>query len=143
MFSYGIPLESKQGSFTAYTGKYPAQIIDASDPDERGRVRVICPHIFDQGESHWAEACFPPGIFYIPPVGSFVWVEFFQGNPEYPIWVGQFYPLGTAPASGDVATKGVARIGDTVTVHGSDPQGGSLTLTGTITAVASKVIING
>jgi hypothetical protein len=152
MFSYGIPIESKQGAFTTYTGKYPAQIIDTNDPENRGRVRVICPHVYDQGESHWAEGCFPPGIFYTPPAGSYVWVEFFQGNPEYPIWVGQFYPIDKAPdPETDLTTKAAAKIGDEVTVNislsGTDSGGDSITLTGTatgtITSVESKIIING
>jgi hypothetical protein len=138
MFSYGIPLENKSGSFTQYTGKYPAQIVDVADPDGRGRVRVICPHIYHNGESHWAEGCFPPGIYYVPPVGSFVWIELFQGDPDYPIWVGQFYPIDKIPTA-----KKVARVGDQVTVTGPDPQGGTITLTGTITSVSSDMIING
>jgi hypothetical protein len=152
MFSYGIPIESKQGSFSTYSGKYPAQIIDINDPENRGRVRVVCPHVFDQGESYWAEGCFPPGSFYVPPAGSFVWVEFFQGNPEYPIWVGQFYPIGKAPdPETDLETKAAAMIGDEVTVNislsGTDSQGDSITLSGTakgtITKATSKIIITG
>jgi hypothetical protein len=28
------------------------------------------------------------GVYMVPPVGAGVWVEFEQGDPEHPIWVG-------------------------------------------------------
>jgi uncharacterized protein involved in type VI secretion and phage assembly len=31
------------------------------------------------------------GVFVVPPIGSSVWVEFEQGNPDYPIWTGGFW----------------------------------------------------
>jgi hypothetical protein len=34
------------------------------------------------------------GIYALPPIGAGVWVEFEQGDPDYPIWVGGFW--GTA-----------------------------------------------
>jgi hypothetical protein len=44
------------------------------------------------------------GVFVVPPIGSSVWVEFEQGNPDYPIWTGGFWGvvakvpvLATAP----------------------------------------------
>ena len=30
----------------------------------------------------------PMGVFCVPPIGAGVWVEFEQGDPDYPIWVG-------------------------------------------------------
>ena len=42
--------------------------------------------------------CFPfagiqNGLFVLPTIGSGVWVEFEQGNPDYPIWTGGFWGL--------------------------------------------------
>src|SRR5215472_2618195 len=34
------------------------------------------------------------GCFVVPPIGSQVWIEFEQGDPDYPIWTGGFW--GTA-----------------------------------------------
>ena len=34
------------------------------------------------------------GMFTVPPIGAGVWIEFEQGDPDYPIWTGCFY--GTA-----------------------------------------------
>jgi hypothetical protein len=31
------------------------------------------------------------GFFIVPPVGFQVWIEFEQGNPDYPIWTGGFW----------------------------------------------------
>ena len=31
------------------------------------------------------------GMFAVPQIGSGVWVEFEQGDPDYPIWVGCFW----------------------------------------------------
>ena len=44
--------------------------------------------------------CFPVtgkqmGVCVLPLIGSGVWVEFEQGDPDYPIWVGCF-PGSTA-----------------------------------------------
>jgi uncharacterized protein involved in type VI secretion and phage assembly len=44
--------------------------------------------------------CFPfsgqqMGFFAVPQVGAGVWVEFEQGNPDFPIWSGCWYGLTT------------------------------------------------
>ena len=44
----------------------------------------------------WAMPCVPVagiqiGMFALPMIGSGVWVEFEQGDPDYPIWVGCFW----------------------------------------------------
>ena len=31
------------------------------------------------------------GVFAVPPIGSAVWIEFEQGDPDYPIWTGGFW----------------------------------------------------
>jgi uncharacterized protein involved in type VI secretion and phage assembly len=33
------------------------------------------------------------GCFIVPPVGSQVWIEFEQGDPDFPIWTGGFWGL--------------------------------------------------
>jgi uncharacterized protein involved in type VI secretion and phage assembly len=33
------------------------------------------------------------GVYMVPQIGSGVWVEFEQGNPEFPIWTGCFWGL--------------------------------------------------
>ena len=54
--------------------------------------------------STWAMPCVPfagiqSGFYAVPAIGSQVWVEFEQGNPDYPIWVGCFWgSAGDVPA---------------------------------------------
>src|SRR5438046_4076729 len=40
--------------------------------------------------------CFPVtgiqmGVFVLPMIGAGVWIEFEQGDPDYPIWTGCFW----------------------------------------------------
>jgi uncharacterized protein involved in type VI secretion and phage assembly len=49
-------------------------------------------------ESGWAMPCVPfagsgMGLFGLPKVGAGVWIEFEQGNPDYPIWVGGYWGI--------------------------------------------------
>ena len=48
--------------------------------------------------SSWAMPCvaaagIQSGTFIVPPIGSGVWIEFEQGDPDYPIWTGGFWGL--------------------------------------------------
>src|SRR5262249_31451440 len=64
----------------------------------------------------WAMPCLPVGgmqmgMFTVPPIGAGVWVEFEQGDPDYPIWTGCFW--GTAaevPALSHVVPPAVPGI---------------------------------
>jgi uncharacterized protein involved in type VI secretion and phage assembly len=53
--------------------------------------------------------CFPfagiqNGFFAVPEVGAGVWVEFEQGDPDYPIWVGCFFGSAGEPPALALAT---------------------------------------
>ena len=51
------------------------------------------------------------GIFTVPPPGAGVWVEFEQGDPDFPVWTGCFF--GTAadvPAMAQLVPPGVPGI---------------------------------
>ena len=53
------------------------------------------PDVTQFGPASWAEPCFPGGglqfgMIAIPIIGSGVWVEFEQGDPDYPLWTGSF-----------------------------------------------------
>lgn len=76
-----------------FYGKYRGVVTNNDDPLKQGRLKVRVPDIMSEDESGWALPCFPflghgMGIFGLPVVGSGVWVEFEQGNPDYPIWAG-------------------------------------------------------
>ena len=79
-----------------YFGKYRGMVVNNVDPEFRGRLLVQVPDVLGVVPSSWAEPCVPlagptgppMGIYLVPPIGAGVWVEFEQGDPEYPIWVG-------------------------------------------------------
>jgi hypothetical protein len=79
-----------------YYGKYRGTVINNLDPELRGRVMVQVPDVFGTNISSWALPCIPfagiqSGAYVVPPLNSMVWVEFEQGDPDYPIWVGGFW----------------------------------------------------
>lgn len=76
-----------------YYGKYRGRIVDNNDPEKRGRIKVECPTVLGTQISNWALPCLPPYIFYIPQIGSLVWVEFEEGKIDSPIWSGHFYTV--------------------------------------------------
>lgn len=73
-------------------GKYRGTVVDNNDPDKLGRVKLQVPSLFQERTHHaWAEPSFPTTeLFLIPPIGSQVWVEFEEGDPDSPIWSGCF-----------------------------------------------------
>lgn len=86
------------GSATRYYGKYRGTVIENIDPEQIGRVIVQVPDVLGLTPSSWAMPCVPAagiqaGVFVVPPIGSQVWVEFEQGDPDYPIWTGGFWGL--------------------------------------------------
>src|SRR5579864_30353 len=104
-----------------FYGKYRAFVIDNSDPENRGRLRLQIPDVLgDTVVSGWALPCAPyggtagQGFFYIPDANAGVWVEFEQGNLDYPIWVGTFWakPGGTTevPPPGDSQSPPTSKI---------------------------------
>lgn len=84
---------------TKFYGKYRGTVIDNVDPLQIGRLMVQVPDVSNILPSSWAMPCVPlagiqAAIYAIPMIGSGVWIEFEQGDPDYPIWVGCFW--GTA-----------------------------------------------
>jgi Type VI secretion system/phage-baseplate injector OB domain len=78
-----------------YYGKYRGTVVNNIDPLQIGRVQVSVPDVSVIPGS-WAMPCLPlagkqEGVFMVPQVGAGVWVEFEQGDPDYPIWVGGFW----------------------------------------------------
>jgi hypothetical protein len=86
------------GNAKRFYGKYRGLVIDNIDPLQIGRVMLQCPDVLGEIPSSWAMPCVPAagiqaGCFIVPPIGSQVWVEFEQGDPNYPIWTGGFWGL--------------------------------------------------
>lgn len=79
-----------------FYGKYRGTVINNVDPMNIGRLMVQVPDVSNVIPSTWAMPCFPfagiqNGLFVVPQIGSGVWVEFEQGDPDYPIWTGCFF----------------------------------------------------
>jgi hypothetical protein len=86
------------GNAKRFYGKYRGLVIENIDPEQIGRVLVQVPDVLGVIPSSWAMPCVPAagiqaGCFVVPPIGSQVWVEFEQGDPDYPIWTGGFWGL--------------------------------------------------
>jgi uncharacterized protein involved in type VI secretion and phage assembly len=99
-----------------YYGKYRGTVIDNIDPLQTGRLMVQVPDVSNVQPSTWAMPSLPlaggqSGFFAQPPIGSGVWIEFEQGDPDYPIWVGCFYgSAGEVPAPALAGPPGVQQI---------------------------------
>jgi uncharacterized protein involved in type VI secretion and phage assembly len=76
-----------------FLGKFRGMVLNNIDPQQIGRVMVMVPDVSNVIPSTWAMPSLPlagiqMGMQVIPPIGAGVWVEFEQGNPDYPIWSG-------------------------------------------------------
>jgi len=81
-----------------FYGKYRGTVINNIDPMQIGRIQVMVPDVSNVIPTSWAMPCLPiagkqMGSYMIPQIGSGVWVEFEQGDPDYPIWTGCFWGL--------------------------------------------------
>jgi uncharacterized protein involved in type VI secretion and phage assembly len=79
-----------------FYGKYRATVLDNVDPMQTGRILVLCPSVLGETPSSWAMPCFPVagpqmGTFWLPQVGAGVWIEFEQGDVDFPIWSGCWF----------------------------------------------------
>lgn len=87
-------------------GKYRATVVNNIDPEQRGRIMALVPDVLGLTPSSWALPCVPmagkqQGTFMVPQIGASVWIEFEQGEADYPIWTGGFWgSAATVPALG-------------------------------------------
>lgn len=87
---------SKTNGSDLFYGKYRGTVVNNIDPKQLGRLLVQVPDVLGLTPSSWAEPCVPlagptgtkMGVYLVPPIGAGVWVEFEQGDPNNPIWVG-------------------------------------------------------
>jgi uncharacterized protein involved in type VI secretion and phage assembly len=99
-----------------YLGKYRAMVLDNVDPMLTGRLLVQVPDVANIIPTSWAMPCLPysgiqSGLYVVPEIGSTVWVEFEQGNPDYPIWVGCFWSTAAdVPALALLTPPGVPQL---------------------------------
>jgi uncharacterized protein involved in type VI secretion and phage assembly len=83
---------------TKYYGKYRGTVVQNIDPEQRGRIQALVPDVSKVVPTTWATACVPitgksMGTYMVPQIGAGVWIEYEQGDPDYPIWTGCFWGL--------------------------------------------------
>jgi uncharacterized protein involved in type VI secretion and phage assembly len=81
-----------------FYGKYRGLVVDNADPQQLGRLKLRVPSVLgNEVVTGWAMPCVPyggdsdQGFLFIPEVGAGVWVEFEEGDLEFPIWVGTYW----------------------------------------------------
>lgn len=134
-----------------FFGKYRGMVLNNIDPMQQGRLQVQVPDVANVIPLTWAMPCVPfagiqSGVFVQPTIGAGVWVEFEQGDADYPIWVGGFW--GSAAEVPALALAGlpvspsiVLQTGNQNTLMISDlpgPTGGILlkTMTGAMISIS-------
>ncbi len=137
-------------------GKYRGTVVNNVDPEQIGRIQAIVPGVEGFLPSSWAMPCLPwgginTGMFTVPAMGAGVWIEFEQGDPNYPIWTGCFWGLmAERPVMSQLVPPGVPGITLQTTLKNgmviSDvpgPTGGILlqTATGAMISVSDTGII--
>jgi hypothetical protein len=88
-----MPDETKK-----FYGKYRGTVMNNVDPMQMGRIQAIVPDVLGPIPTSFAMPCLPitgkqMGTFMLPQIGSGVWIEFEQGNPDYPIWTGGYWGI--------------------------------------------------
>jgi hypothetical protein len=81
-----------------FYGKYRGTVINTIDPLQLGRIQAMVPDVSGFIPTSWCMPCVPiagkqMGTFMVPQIGAGVWIEFEQGDPDYPIWVGGFWGI--------------------------------------------------
>ncbi|MGW1209351.1 phage baseplate assembly protein V [Streptomyces sp. NPDC002499] len=98
-----------------FYGKYRGVVRDNEDPSRLGRLKVSVPSVLGPDVvTGWATPCAPfggapdQGFLFVPERDAGVWVEFEEGDPEFPIWVGTYW---TAPDAASQLPKPQAADG--------------------------------
>jgi type VI secretion system (T6SS) baseplate-like injector VgrG len=98
--SFGEVLDTVMGASAPHKfyGKYRGTVVSNEDPLQIGRIMALVPDVSSVMPTSWAMPCLPAtgiqyGICVIPPMGAGVWIEFEQGDPDYPIWTGGFFGM--------------------------------------------------
>ena len=88
-----------------FYGKYRGIVVSNEDPENLGRLKVKVPSVLGKDiVTGWAMPCVPyggaanQGMLFIPQKDDGVWIEFEEGDLEFPIWTGTFWtnPGGTS-----------------------------------------------
>jgi hypothetical protein len=148
-----------------YYGKYRGTVFNNIDPEQRGRIQAIVPDVSGLIPTSFAMPCMPiagkqSGVYVLPQIGSGVWIEFEQGDSDYPIWTGCFWgvvaevpalALAGNPASPSIVMQ--TSVVNSIVISDMPPPTGGIMLksglstiivgTDGIKIIAPKIEING
>jgi uncharacterized protein involved in type VI secretion and phage assembly len=99
-----------------FLGKYRGMVVNNVDPQQMGRLLVQVSDVLGPFPSSWAMPSVPytgkqMGMWCLPQVGTGVWVEFEQGDPDKPVWSGAWYgSAADVPALGLAAPPTVPNV---------------------------------
>jgi Type VI secretion system/phage-baseplate injector OB domain len=88
--------DAPESTAKRFYGKYRGTVMNNIDPMQIGRIMAIVPDVSGPVPTSWAMPCLPSaglntGVFTVPQIGAGVWMEFEQGDPDRPIWVGGYW----------------------------------------------------
>jgi len=79
--------DGSTGTTKGYIGKYRGAVVGNDDPLQRHRLEVTVPEV--DPSPAWAEPSLDDVEQVEPPgIGSEVWIEYENGDPAHPRWVG-------------------------------------------------------
>ena len=146
-----VDTKDPQTGIRTCLGKYRGTVVNNVDPLNKGRLMVQVPDVLGTAVSTWALPCVPlagpnNGFYALPMIGSGVWVEFEQGDPDYPIWVGCFWgSVAEVPALAKKVPPLVPGItlqtplGNGIVINDVPGPTGGITLS---TATGARIMIN-
>jgi hypothetical protein len=74
------------GEGGGYPGKYHGRVTDNNDPVQERRLQVMVPDV--DSSPAWATAGSEVEHLDLPEIDCEVWIEYENGDPAYPRWVG-------------------------------------------------------
>jgi uncharacterized protein involved in type VI secretion and phage assembly len=128
-----------------FYGKYRGIVTDNNDPLSMGRIRAQVLDVLGDDESGWALPCVPfagngMGFYAIPDVGARIWIEFEQGDPDYPIWTGCWWgSQDELPDEASDIQKVVIKTKNGQIIVLDDAETGAITIQ---TAGGQKIVMN-
>lgn len=116
-----------------FYSSYRGYVRENRDPEDRHRILVEVPQIKKGVLGSWALPKMPAGsdcgLYWPPPIGALVWVEFLSGDPRYPFYSGGWWTTEEGEVQvpkemkrADVGTED--EPGDDVTARGFKMPGG-------------------
>lgn len=114
--SLSIETPERDAGARARHGVYTGLVVDARDPEHRGRVKVRVPSLHATEPlptwalpmgAHWGGGA---GHMIPPAVGAALFVMFLDGNPEVPLWLpGAFTQDNRPPALAEAGARALYR----------------------------------